>query len=194
MDAGVTDENKTNAQEEADRTNRAAGCFRFIWMLVLVVVLTFGLRTFLFQPYEIPSGSMEETIMPGDMVFSEKVSYYFREPAQGDIVTFQDTQMDNRVLIKRCIAVGGQTVDLKNGVVYVDGVPLSEPYTKGMPSNPLNSKITYPYVVPEGYIWVMGDNRLSSADSRVFGAVPVENVNGRAFFTYWPIDSIGLLE
>lgn len=165
-------------------------------MLALMIVLFFGLRLFIFQPYGIPSGSMEETIMPGDMVFSEKVSYYFRDIEPGDVVTFDDPEKNNRTLIKRCIAIGGQTVDLKNGVVYVDGEPLDEAsYTQGKASNPLNSsQVSYPYVVPEGYIWVMGDNRTSSQDSRYFGAVPASSVSGRAFFTYWPLSSIGLLE
>ena len=90
--------------------------------IVLIVALSWGLRTFVFQAYEIPSGSMEETIMTGDMVFSEKVSYYFGEPARGDIVTFADPEIPSRTLIKRVIATEGQTVDLRDGSVYVDEI------------------------------------------------------------------------
>ena len=93
--------------------------------------------------------------------------------------------------------MGGQTVDLVDGVVYVDGEPLDESaYTGGKPSYPLDgpAQIQYPYTVPEGCIWCMGDNRTNSSDSRYFGAVPVSSVTGRAFFTYWPISSIGPLE
>ena len=97
------------------------------------------------------------------------------------------------MLIKRVIATGGQTVDLRDGVVYVDGVPLDEPYTQGKPSNDLNSGITYPYTVPEGHVWVMGDNRTNSADSRAFGAIPLESVTGHAVLRYWPLDRIGTL-
>ena len=97
------------------------------------------------------------------------------------------------MLIKRVIATGGQTVDLRDGAVYVDGVRLDEPYTQGKPSNDLNSGIQYPYVVPEGYVWVMGDNRTNSADSRAFGAVNMEDITGRAVFRYWPLDRIGTL-
>ena len=107
--------------------------------IVLIVALSWGLRTFVFQAYEIPSGSMEETIMTGDMVFSEKVSYYFGEPARGDIVTFADPEIPSRTLIKRVIATEGQTVDLRDGSVYVDGVKLDEPYTDGLPSYPLTT-------------------------------------------------------
>ena len=86
-------------------------------MVAIVVLITFALRTFVFVPYEIPSGSMEATIMTGDMVFSEKVSYYFRAPGRGDIVTFDDPEVEGRTLIKRVIAVGGQSVDLRDGSV-----------------------------------------------------------------------------
>jgi signal peptidase I len=101
-------------------------------------------------------------------------------------------------LIKRIIATGGQTVDLIDGKVYVDGVALNEPYTDGLPSYPLSNApgitITYPYTVPEGEVWVMGDNRTNSQDSRYFGSVPVDSITGKAVFRYWPLTSIGTLE
>ena len=170
---------------------------RILIMVALVLGLSWGLRTFVFQAYEIPSGSMEETIMPGDMVFSEKVTYYFNEPQPGDIVTFQDPEIPSRILIKRIIATGGQTVDLVDGKVVVDGVTLNEPYTDGLPSYPLTpvygTRIEYPYKVPEGKLWVMGDNRTNSQDSRYFGPIDEATVTGRAVLIYWPLDQIGLL-
>ena len=93
--------------------------------------------------------------------------------------------------------MGGQTVDLIEGVVYVDGVALDEPYTQGEPTAPLKTAsgvdILYPYTVPEGEIWVMGDNRMNSADSRYFGSIDEESVSGRAVAIYWPLDHIGVL-
>lgn len=182
--------------------NRAPSIVRTFFSLLVMAAFVFGLswllRTFVFQAYEIPSGSMETTIMTGDMVFSEKVSYYFRDPEPGDIVTFQDPEIPGRMLIKRCIAVGGQSVDLVDGRVVVDGVALSEPYTNGLASEPLVSAvgadITYPYTVPAGYLWVMGDNRTNSQDSRYFGAIDSQRVTGRGALVYWPISDIGLLE
>ena len=89
---------------------RRSGAFRTILSLLVMVAFVFGLswalRTFVFQPYEIPSGSMENTIMTGDMVFAEKVSYYFRDPQPGDIVTFSDPEIPGRTLIKRCMKKG----------------------------------------------------------------------------------------
>lgn len=167
-------------------------------MIAVVVLCVIALRTFVFVPYEIPSGSMEDTIMTGDMVFSEKVTYYMRAPQQGDIVTFDDPEVEGRTLIKRVIAVGGQTVNLVDGHVVVDGVVLDEPYTLGKESNPLNRTapgvdISFPYTVPDGSVWVMGDNRTSSQDSRYFGAIPVSSITGRAALIYWPANDFGVL-
>ena len=185
-------------------TKRGKGFLRsilsFVGMLALVLVLSFGLRTFVFQAYEIPSGSMERTIMTNDMVFAEKVTYYFEEPAQGDIVTFENPENPAQTLIKRVIATGGQVVDLQYGVVVVDGTPLDEPYTLGKPAYPydrhannLTANVTFPYTVPEGYVWVMGDNRTNSNDSRYFGAVPVSSVTSKALFIYWPFSDACML-
>lgn len=164
-------------------------------MLLLIIGLSWGLRTYVFQAYEIPSGSMEETIQIGDMVFSEKVTYYTRSPEPGDIVTFADPEVAGRTLIKRCIAVAGQTINIdQTGVLYIDGVAQSESYTDGKVTLPLDSDITYPYTVPEGSIWVMGDNRTNSQDSRYFGAIKVSTVTGRAVLTYWPLNHFGFLK
>lgn len=181
---------------------RQSNMFKSIGSLLAMAAFVFGLswvmRTFIFQPYEIPSGSMQSTIMIGDMVVSEKISYYLRDPEPGDIVTFQDPEIPGRVLIKRCIATEGQTVNLVDGQVVVDGVALDEPYTHGLPSEPLHPafgvEISYPYTVPEGYLWVMGDNRTNSNDSRYFGAVDASTLTGRAMLVYWPLSDFGLLE
>ena len=178
---------------------RSGGILRGIASLLIMVAfvlgLAWGLRTFVFTAYQIPSGSMEKTIMTGDMVFAEKVSYYFRSPQAGDIVTFTDPQVPGRTLIKRCIATAGQTIDINgDGVLYIDGVAQSETYVNGKETLPLsNSSITFPYTVPSGCIWVMGDNRTNSQDSRYFGAIPVSSVTGRGALVYWPLDHLGAL-
>lgn len=185
-------------QSEREEKGGLSTFASFLIMVAIVVVAYFGLRTFVVGTYEIPSGSMLDTIQIGDRVFSEKVSYYFRDPEQGDIITFTDPENPQRTLIKRVIAVGGQTVNLKNGYVYVDGKKLDEPYTEGKQSLPLTTAygvtVTYPYTVPDGYLWVMGDNRTNSADSRYFGAVSKDSVTGHANFTFWPLNRIGTLD
>ena len=183
---------------ETSKTSWPRFILSVVVMVGVVVLITIGLRMFAYSPFEIPTGSMEDTIMPGDMIFSEKVSYYMREPAAGDIVTFEDPEVAGRTLIKRIIATEGQTVDLIDGKVYVSGVALDEPYTSGRESYPLSrtapdADVTYPYTVPEGHVWVMGDNRTASQDSRYFGAIPVSSISGRAAVVYWPISDIGLL-
>lgn len=177
-----------------DQVKRSHGFLRLVLMVVVVLACVWGLRTFVIAPYEIPSGSMETTIMTGDRIFSEKITYYTRDIQAGDIVTFDDPINPGRTLIKRVIATEGQTVDLRDGVVYVDDVPLAESYTHGLPSYPLSVTavdVSFPYTVPQGDVWVMGDNRTNSADSRSFGAVPVANVTGKACAIYWPLNRIG---
>lgn len=195
---GKTVENYSGQHAEPKRSKAGRTLLSILGMVAVVIALSWGLRTFVFQAYEIPSGSMEETIMTGDMVFSEKLSYYAGDPQPGDIITFADPEIPSRTLIKRVIATEGQTVDLRDGRVYVDGVAQSEPYTDGKPSYPLTTaygtSITYPYTVPLGEVWVMGDNRTNSQDSRYFGSIPVDSVTGKAVLKYWPISSFGLLE
>ena len=183
---------------EKDSRSTMRSWVGFAIMIIVVVGLVALLRTFVFVPYEIPSGSMEQTIKTGDMVFSEKMSYYFRTPGRGDIVTFNDPEVAGRTLIKRVIAVGGQSVDLIDGSVYVDAQKLDEPYTSGKESYPLSHTasgvdVTFPYTVPEGHLWVMGDNRTASQDSRYFGSIPIDSVTGRAAMIYWPFNDFTLL-
>lgn len=167
----------------------------FVIIVAVAVGLAFLITNYVVKPYEIPSESMEDTIMPEDRVLSERISYMNSSPQTGDIVTFTDVENPDRVLIKRVIATAGQQVDLKDGSVYVDGTKLEEPYTDEKQSLPLSNErdISYPYTVPEGSIWVMGDNRTNSSDSRYFGPVPLSNVTGHAFFRYWPLERIGWL-
>ena len=147
-----------------------------------------------------PDGLDGATIQVGDNVLAQKVSVRMgSDVSTGDIVVFDNPVADTEhdILVKRVIAQGGQTVDMVDGVVYVDGVALDETYVQGS-SYPLSMQapgveVSFPYTVPEGCIWVMGDNRENSADSRYFGAVPQENLIGVAFLRYWPLDRIGLL-
>ena len=174
------------------------GFLEFVVMLAIAIGLVWGIQAFVVRPYKIPTGSMTPTIEVGDYVLSEKITYYTSSPKPGEVVTFTDPTNSSQTLIKRCIATAGQTVDLQDGYVYIDGVRQDETYTHGKVSNPLsttynNETITFPYTVPGGCIWVMGDNRTNSADSRYFGAVPISSVTGHAFFIYWPFSEFGTL-
>lgn len=183
------------------RRGRGSSVIENVITLALVIVIVILVRTFVGEPYEVPSGSMLETIQLGDRLFGEKISYRTRDPWVGEVVTFYDPDPEKVgvTLIKRVIATEGQEVDLHDGVVYVDGVALDEPYVLGKPTDPipdhasnLSEDVSYPYVVPEGCIWVMGDNRTNSLDSRYFGAVSVDDVTSRAVFIFWPPSDAGL--
>ena len=171
--------------------------FSFVICIVVVLVAAWGIRTYVAEPFEVPSASMENTIMTGDRLFAEKVSYHFTEPQAGDIVVFSDPQVPSRVLVKRVIATEGQTISMQNGVLYIDGVAQRESYTVGE-TYPLsqtagNVSLSYPYTVPAGEVWVMGDNRENSSDSRYFGSIDVDTIFGKALVTYWPLNRIGVL-
>ena len=175
-----------------------------VWLdLLLTALITVAvvvvMRIFVADTYQVPTGSMLETIQLGDRLVGEKISYRFRTPKAGEVVTFDDPSDPSVTLIKRVIATEGQTVELTGGVVYVDGVALTETYVQGqtMPlagyAPNLDAAIVYPYTVPEGCVWVMGDNRENSLDSRYFGPVKLEDVTSRARIIYWPPEDAGTL-
>jgi signal peptidase I len=181
------------------KDEREVSTVRWLIETALLVLVAFalaqGIKTFLVQAFVIPSGSMIPTIEEKDRVFAEKVTYRFlREPQPGEIVVFKNPQGNPPILIKRVIATEGQTVDLREGVVYVDGKPLDEPYTHGLPSDPLDPSIAYPLTLPDNTMWVMGDNRTNSGDSRLMGPVPVQAAMGRTVLRYWPPQAFGPVE
>ncbi len=172
--------------------------FEFVVVIAAALALSFVVRTFVVGVYEVPSGSMESTIEVGDRILSEKISYRFSQPAKGDIITFENPTDEDVVLVKRVIATAGDVVDISNGNLYINGELQNEPYTSGKPTYELTSaydgkRISYPYAVPEGHVWVMGDNRTNSSDSRYFGSVPTSTITGRVFFRYWPFDRFGIM-
>lgn len=188
--------------EQPEQRKKAPTVFRtileFAIALVIALGLTWALKTYVIEPFEVPTGSMETTIMIGDKLLADKITLNWQPVERGDVVVFADKVMPGRILVKRVIATGGQVVDIKNCLVYVDGEPLYEPYTNGSDTYPLdqyfqNNVIEYPLIVPEGHLWVMGDNRENSADSRYFGTVTEDSVYGRAIMVFWPLEDIGPL-
>jgi signal peptidase I len=183
-------------EEEEKPTSLLRWLLETALLVVLAIALAYAIRTVLVEPFIVPTGSMIPTIQIDNRVLAEKVTYRFIHPPRyGEIVVFPDPKGEHPHLIKRVIATGGQTVDLRGGKVFVDGKELYEPYTYGKPSDPLpNMSIRFPYRVPEGQVWVMGDNRTNSADSRAFGAIAIESVQGHGIWTYWPLEHFGKLE
>lgn len=181
------------------------------WGMVLIfaVVVAFLVRMFLIQAYHIPSGSMEETLEIGDRVIVNRLSYSAGDAQRGEIVVFdrppgQEGTADH--LIKRVIGLPGETVLLRDGQVYVDGFLVEEPYLRpntvsrprprggvGIPGCDNVTLSPDTCVVPEGTLFVMGDNRGASEDSRTFGPIQTDSVEGRAFLRVWPLRTISWL-
>ena len=160
------------------------------WAVVIVgaILVAFLVKTFLVQAFEIPSPSMEMTLVKGDRVLVNKLSYDLHDVNRGDVIVFTRPASlsggpdDPKDLIKRVIGRPGDTVQSRDGKVYVNGRLLEEPYLqKGVVTDGMDEPVT----VPEGHVWVMGDNRGDSADSRVFGPVPEDTIVGRAFMRMW---------
>lgn len=193
---------------------KRGGCLRFLWEVALVAVTALALviiiKTFFLQAFYIPTLSMFPTLGANERVLVSKVAYTFDEPGVGDVVVFKDPAAAPRDesfvqkvrrnilealglsaggiqdLIKRVVAVAGDRVEIRNNRVVVNGTPINESYL-----NPGFAMIDRPEVViPEGTIWVMGDNRNNSFDSRRFGPVSLEDVVGRAFLRLWPLSRL----
>lgn len=163
-----------------------------ISIIVIAFILAMIIRSFVVEARVIPSGSMLPTLQLQDRVMVNKFIYHFKEPKRGDIIVFAPPEALNASedYIKRVIGVPGDTVEMKNGKVYVNNQALVEPYI----AEPLN--YTYgPVVVPVDSLFVMGDNRNYSFDSHAWGAwLNKDHVKGKAFAIYWPIKEIKLLE
>ena len=161
-------------------------------IILMAVFLAFFVRTFFIQAFKIPSESMEDTLLVGDFLFANKFMYgakvplvgarlpAVRQPAPGDIVIFKYPGDKRTDYIKRCVAVEGQTIELKATQLYVDGELQDEEYAKYFHGSTFG-----PYTVPPGHIFVMGDNRDNSADSRVWGPLDKDLILGKAMFIYF---------
>ncbi len=169
-----------------------------LWALVL----TLFLRAFVIQAFRIPSESMRDTLLVGDFLFVNKFEYGpkipftnlrlpgIRQPRAGDVIVFQFPQDPSKDFIKRCVATGGQTVEIKDKQLYVDGEPRVEPYVIHTDPNVRPAGYDFrdnfgPFTVDPGDLFMMGDNRDNSNDSRYWGELDMHLVKGRAMFLYW---------
>ncbi|HZB83275.1 MAG TPA: signal peptidase I [Rubrobacteraceae bacterium] len=173
------------------RKSSTGGLGEFLIILVITFALVFGVvRPFVMEAFYIPSESMVPTFEVGDRVFVNKFIYRFREPKQGEIVVFKSIEGEQEDLIKRVVGVPGDTITLSNGMLLVNGVAKDEPYVNHQLPDPSSFG---PITVPEGKVFVMGDNRANSRDSRFFGPLPIQDVEGEAFVIFWPPGRVRLL-
>ena len=180
-------------------------------LLLTALVIAVLIKTFLVQPFWIPSESMLPTIEVNDRVMVNKLAYDIGEPERGDIVVFRDPaepEIDESIpeavirsvleavgvrtrgrddLIKRVVGLPGETVEIQGNQVLIDGEAIDEPYLSGTSSMPDEG----PFEVGENEVFVMGDNRQFSFDSRRFGPIPEADLIGEAFLTIWPVDNFG---
>ena len=180
----------------------------YVESVVIAVLLALAVRTFFVQAFKIPTGSMRPTLLEGDRILVDKVSYgvripftawrlpQIRPPQPGDLVVFRSLDDPRRDFIKRLVAKGGDTVEIRDFRLWINGKPVSDPA--------IFQEITYynrgnfgeagkPVKVPEGHYFFLGDNSASSRDSRYWGFLPEGKVIGRAFLIYWPIQRIRAL-
>lgn len=165
-------------------------------ILITAVILALVIRTFVAEPRFIPSASMLPTLELGDRLVVEKISYKFHPPAYADIVVFAvppqlqaDGYQADQAFIKRAIGLPGDRISLKNGQVYRNDLLLTEPYLKITPKPEDISNIT----IPPGQLFVMGDNRNNSNDSRYWGTLPMKNLIGKAIWRFFPLTRWGQL-
>ena len=171
---------------------RRGGRWLIEWAVVLVVavLVAVGIRTYVVQTFFIPSASMEPTLMVGDRILVDKLSYHLHAVHRGDIVVFatppgEDAGPDVKDLVKRVIGLPGETISSAGGQVVINGKPLQEPW---LAAGVVTTGIT-PQKIPPGEYFVMGDNRSDSQDSRFFGPIHGNIIVGRVVVKIWPVTS-----
>ena len=193
------DDAATGEAVRADLNAKQRSQMRAVWEWVFVVVIAIGaamfIRVFLFQQYYIDGPSMQTTLMPQDRVLVNKMSYKLHDVHRGDVIVFDrvTNEVQHDDLIKRVLGLPGEALEIRSCVVYIDGVQVEEPYlnleqtSQIEPSARCGSHTDMaPVVIPENMVFVMGDNRVQSFDSRDFGPIDIDKVRGRAFVVIWP--------
>ena len=215
FDTTISRRSRRERRQDASKKG-GGGVLEFLIILLVSFVLVFGfVRPFVVEAFWIPSASMVPTLKYGDRVLVNKFIYRFTEPERGDVVVFKSVEggrlppEENPIgrligffrndgpdraprqdLIKRVVGVPGDEISVRGGRLFVNGEPQREPYVnKKYPDRSFYA----PTTVPEGHVFAMGDNRANSQDSRIFGPVPKENIEGEAFLRFWPPGRIGLL-
>jgi signal peptidase I len=165
------------------------------WVVIIggAFLVAFVVKTFLIQAFFIPSGSMLPTLHEDDRVLVNKLSYDLHDVHRGDLVVFERPEGEAagqiRDLIKRVVGLPGERIEQRDGDVYIDGDLLEEPYL----DESTETTNLDPQTIPQGHVFVMGDNRDDSMDSRIFHAIDEDLIVGRAFIRVWPLPDLALL-
>ncbi len=162
------------------------------WLITIfeAILLTILLILFVAQSFLVEGYSMEPTLHNGERVLVEKLSYRLRKPKRGEIVIIQNPLQKKEKYIKRIIGVPGDFIEIKEGSVYLNGIILQEEYI----AEPVAFWYNKYFLVPEGHVFVLGDNRNHSDDSRRIGPIPYDNILGRVLFVYWPFENFEVIK
>lgn len=162
------------------------------WTLsvAVAVIVSILFQTYVYAQTEVHNVSMQNTLVDGQRLIEDKWSYRFHTPNREDIVIIHGPEYKER-LVKRVIGLPGEVIDIRSGKVYVNGTKLDEPYIKGITTA---EGLAMPYTVPEGHLFVMGDNRENSLDSRALGPIALTSIEGKAVFRIWPMEKFGSLK
>ncbi len=155
---------------------------------VIAFVLALLVRTYVIGSFQVVGDSMKPTLLDGEWVFIWRVAYLRAAPDRGDVIVFRYPLDPDRDFVKRVIALPGEEIEIRGGQIYIDGRFFTEPAQITTDRSTLP-----PTTVPEGHVFVLGDNRRLSEDSRYFGSVPLDNIKGEVFLIYWPPGHIGWL-
>lgn len=166
------------------------GPFEFLLFVLVALLLVFGVvRPFVAEPFAITTASMDPTLKAGDSVLATKFAYRFAEPERGDLALFE-APADGAPTIKRIVGVAGDKIAVRDGVLFVNGEKTTEGYVD---YNLTDSTFFGPTYVPEGHVYVMGDNRSNSLDSRSYGPVPEADLLGEVSLRAWPLNRAGVV-
>ncbi len=172
--------------------DRWRGFRKSAWEFARTVVVAFVLAQVIMvsvaQAFQVEQYSMEPTLLPHDRVLVDKLSYRLRGPRRGDVVVLRYPLNPQRNYIKRIVALPGDRVEIRDGRLLVNGTPVAEPYLNGTPQGSFG-----PVTVPQDAVFVLGDNRNNSEDSRAFGPLRTELIVGQALLIYWPPARVRLL-
>ena len=183
----------TEPESEPQETFSWHAILEIVQALALAVIISVFLNLFVVQVTEVRQRSMEPTLLQADRVLVSKVDYRVGPPQAGDIVVFNPTTDTSIPFVKRIVAVGGDVIDLRDGQLYVNGKPARFPEAHGV-TTAQSPQVRYPYTIPPGQFFALGDNREASSDSRSFGAQPDDRIIGKVIVRFWPFDRLRFFE
>lgn len=195
-----------------EESKKSTHVFSWVKTIAIAVIIAYIVNVFVFEKAIVEGNSMNPTLINADNLYEDKLSYIFGTPKRGDVVIFDHVKgkypdyiplpdPTRQVYVKRVIGLPGEVIDIRDdNFVYINGRKLIEPYIVAdnakagitLPSNPMSNQAQqYPYTIKDGEVFVMGDNRYNSSDSREFGPVKISVIRGKALFVVFPVKHLG---